>query len=331
MEPLVSIVVPVYNTAEYVEECILSILSQSYKNIELILMNDGSTDGSGEICKKYEHLPNVQYIEQENCGTTAARRIGVHVANGEWIMFVDSDDCLLENAVNNMVVLTENANIVIGGHEGYEGLEEFAEYIDYQVYRELIYARQITVSPCAKLYKRELFNEKTLDFSRHFILGEDYLMNIQIAVDNILDVRVSHTPVYYRRSVPTSTVHTHNLSFDYCKEICGLADEMTKGVLGDKRVLLQMKQRIVFFNLTLLDISYNSDSQHPFVKDIKRCMDEAGAWRPMDRWLLSVSSPWAVKTVWNLRKVWMRLEHPSMILRDIKRLVNGVVCFFAIC
>lgn len=59
--PLVSIIVPIYNTAEYVEECIQSILSQSYKNIELILVDDGSTDGAGAVCQKYEHLPNVKF------------------------------------------------------------------------------------------------------------------------------------------------------------------------------------------------------------------------------------------------------------------------------
>ena len=69
MSPLVSIVVPVYNTAEYVEECIQSILSQTYENKELILVNDGSTDGSGEICKRYEHLQHVRY------GDVALRRL----------------------------------------------------------------------------------------------------------------------------------------------------------------------------------------------------------------------------------------------------------------
>ena len=102
---LVSIIVPIYNTAEYVEECILSILSQPYGNIELLLVNDGSTDGSSEICRKYSDLPNVTYVEQENSGTTAARKKGVDSAKGEWILFVDSDDYLLKDSISNMVAL----------------------------------------------------------------------------------------------------------------------------------------------------------------------------------------------------------------------------------
>ena len=319
--PLVSIIVPVYNTAEYVEECIQSILSQSYENIELILVNDGSTDDSGYICMRYVDRPNVYYVEQENSGTSAARKKGVGLAGGEWILFVDSDDYLLEDAISNMVALAKNTDIVIGGHKGYDGLDKYDSRINAQRYRELIYSRQITVSPCAKLYRKALFNESTLDFPRYFVLGEDYLMNVRIAVDNTIDVKVNHYPVYYRRSVSTSTVHTHNLSLDYCQQICSLADEMTTGVFEDELLpLLQMRQRLVFFYLTLHDTHFQSDSRHPFVQEIKHYMDEAGVWQLLDRWLLSISSPLAVKSVWNLRRVAWRLQHPLMIFQDLKRI-----------
>ena len=84
LHPFVSIIVPVYNTAEYVEECIQSILSQTYENIELILVNDGSTDGSGEICKKYEHLPNAILVWLFQESEVLAR----HMASGlcSWIL-----------------------------------------------------------------------------------------------------------------------------------------------------------------------------------------------------------------------------------------------------
>ena len=115
--PLVSIIVPVYNTEEYVEECIQSILSQSYKNIELILVNDGSTDDSGYICKKYVNMPNVQYIEQENSGVQAARENGVKASKGEWIMFVDSDDTLPCDSVSSLLSVSDGVDIVVGRHE----------------------------------------------------------------------------------------------------------------------------------------------------------------------------------------------------------------------
>ena len=114
---LVSIIVPVYNTAEYVEECIQSILSQTHKNIELILVNDGSMDGSGEICKKYESLPNVHYIEQVNAGVTMARKRGLELAHGEWVMFVDSDDYLSEDSISGIMDVCESAEIIIAANQ----------------------------------------------------------------------------------------------------------------------------------------------------------------------------------------------------------------------
>lgn len=319
---LISLIVPVYNTAEYVEECIHSILSQSYKDIELILVNDGSTDESGDICNKYKSVSNVIYIEQENLGTTAARKIGMEASHGEWIMFVDSDDLLLENAVKDMICLVDGTDIVLGSHtRNVNQINKLPDILDYNLYLQLIYTRDLYVAPFGRLFRKVLFNEKTFAFPRYFVLGEDYLMNLQIALDNKKDIRVCHSPIYERRLNPTSTMHTNSLSFDYCQKICCLADEMMKGAFDNNWALLQMKQRMVFFFLTLSDTKYQSNSHHPFVKDIKRCMNEAGVWRPMDRWLLSVSSPWAVKTVWKLQRILVRLKHPSLILNDIKKLI----------
>ncbi len=91
--PLISVVVPVYNVEQYLEKCIDSILGQTYPNIELILVDDGSTDGSSEICDKYafEH-DNIKTIHRENGGLSAARNTGVKASNGDYVGFIDSDD-----------------------------------------------------------------------------------------------------------------------------------------------------------------------------------------------------------------------------------------------
>ena len=92
-QPLISIIVPVYNTQEYLPRCIDSILDQSYKNLDIILINDGSTDSSGEICDRYaETDARIQVIHQANAGVSFARNIGLDNARGDWIGFVDSDD-----------------------------------------------------------------------------------------------------------------------------------------------------------------------------------------------------------------------------------------------
>ena len=95
IEVTVSIIVPVYNVEEYLYECIDSILNQTYKNFELILIDDGSKDKSGVICEEYAHNnENITVIHQENQGQAAARNHGVEMAKADWIMFVDSDDVI---------------------------------------------------------------------------------------------------------------------------------------------------------------------------------------------------------------------------------------------
>ncbi len=93
MTDKISIIVPVYNVEKYLKECIESILSQTYKNIEIILIDDGSTDNSGKICDEYlKKDSRVKVIHKENGGLSDARNTGIEIASGKYIGFVDSDD-----------------------------------------------------------------------------------------------------------------------------------------------------------------------------------------------------------------------------------------------
>ena len=96
---MISIIVPIYNSERYLEECIESVLSQTYDNYELILVDDGSTDNSRKIYKKYLNNQKIKIIEQENAGVSAARNNGINVSNGNIIIFLDSDDYLEKNAL----------------------------------------------------------------------------------------------------------------------------------------------------------------------------------------------------------------------------------------
>ena len=112
---LVTIVVPVYNVDKYLEECIVSIINQSYSNFELILVNDGSTDNSDSICKKFINNEKVKYISKENEGVSVARNVGINMAKGKWIVFVDGDDYLDKYMIEDLVkqIKNDNTDIVI--------------------------------------------------------------------------------------------------------------------------------------------------------------------------------------------------------------------------
>ena len=93
MNHLISVIVPVYNAEKYISKCIDSILSQTFKDFELILINDGSTDNSDLICDKYASIDNrVKVFHKKNGGAGSARNLGIQKASGDWVMFVDSDD-----------------------------------------------------------------------------------------------------------------------------------------------------------------------------------------------------------------------------------------------
>lgn len=105
---MISIIVPVYNCEKYVGECIESILAQTYTDWELILINDGSTDSSEQICKRYiAKNSKIRLISKENEGVSVARQVGVGIAKGDFIAFIDGDDCIKNNYLQSLIALQQ--------------------------------------------------------------------------------------------------------------------------------------------------------------------------------------------------------------------------------
>ena len=178
MNPQISVIVPVYNGERYLHECIDSILNQSFKNLELILVDDGSTDDSGKICDAYALIDNrIKVIHKDNEGINATRKRGVDEAKGVWISFCDNDDSLPLDALNNLYELTNCTDIVIGfpdspNYKTQLSLEECR--------RNMITAKLLPPSPWGKLYRRSLLTEDIFDFPREIDGEEDMIMNIRL-------------------------------------------------------------------------------------------------------------------------------------------------------
>lgn len=118
---MISVIIPIYNTESYLEQCIQSVINQTYKDLEIILINDGSTDNSGLICQKWkEQDPRIRYIKKENEGQGIARNLGIIRATGEYIIFVDSDDYLDKNLISKVYhyISEQNADICVYAHNG---------------------------------------------------------------------------------------------------------------------------------------------------------------------------------------------------------------------
>lgn len=115
MKPLISVIVPVYNVEDYLCKCVDSILAQSYKRIEIILVDDGSTDGSPVIADNYaKKYKNIKVIHKKNGGLSSARNAGMKIASGEWLSFIDSDDYVEPDFISELFKLTRNNDPRIG-------------------------------------------------------------------------------------------------------------------------------------------------------------------------------------------------------------------------
>lgn len=156
----VSVIVPICNVQEYVEKCIDSIINQTYKNLEIILIDDGSTDESGVICDKYLRYENVKVVHKKNGGLSAARNTGIKIATGEYITFMDGDDWADETMIQTLVWLaTENdadiATILKKGH-----LFDSGEIIIGDGKRMLLHIlNTVCFEAWGKLYDRRLFDD----------------------------------------------------------------------------------------------------------------------------------------------------------------------------
>lgn len=117
--PYLSVIIPVYNAARRLRQCLDSILLQEYDDLEVLLIDDGSTDGSADICKEYTgKYPYFTYIHKENGGASSARNTGIKLALGKWIFFIDADDVLPSDAIKSLTALSvdENADLIVGGY-----------------------------------------------------------------------------------------------------------------------------------------------------------------------------------------------------------------------
>ena len=174
---MITIIVPVYNVEKYLHDCIESILNQTYKDFELILVDDGSKDNSGKICDEFAQKDyRINTIHQKNAGEGMARNAGLEIANGEWMVFVDSDDYIRPDYIKDLLKAQNdsNADIVISGMDrvygdgSIETLQVPMKDISvrgnlYDIIRKYHLIDNGYIS--GKLYKSSIINDRELRFS----------------------------------------------------------------------------------------------------------------------------------------------------------------------
>ena len=184
MSPLFSVIIPLYNCEKYIAECIQSILCQKYNNYEVIIVDDGSTDSSGNIARSFaKNNSKINVISKENGGVASARNSGLKAAIGQYIVFLDSDDIMISNALENIssVLESDGADMYVCGSY-YELINN--KYIVNRMFDDTVFDTQMDTrtikilcqnlsSMCIGVYKREFLNENELFVREGITTAED--------------------------------------------------------------------------------------------------------------------------------------------------------------
>lgn len=208
-EPLISVIVPVYNVERYLTKCVKSIENQTFKNIEIILIDDGSTDNSGKMCDQFA-LENqrIKVIHKKNGGLSDARNCGVSIARGEYIGFVDSDDFIhkdMYRTLYNLMVEYKVDITEIGYRSVFDGNDVTDEKMDpNSPSAPLVFDKECASIYCLmnyhssnhvwdKLYKKEIWGQFTFPFGKHY---EDYFIMFEV-INSVSKIATLDLKLYY--------------------------------------------------------------------------------------------------------------------------------------
>ena len=176
-KPAISVIIPVYNAQDGIKRCVDSLLNQSFKNFEIILLNDGSKDNSLNILKEYElKYSFVRVIDKQNEGVAVTRNKGILLAEGEYIMFMDNDDFVDSDYLETFyqAIHEKKLDLVIGG---YKRVNQANQIIFSQDIQQSEWSKYIIMAPWAKIYRTEFLKTNNLEFFDYGI-GEDIIFNL---------------------------------------------------------------------------------------------------------------------------------------------------------
>ena len=207
----ISIIIPICNASKYLHECLKSIIAQTFQNIEIICINDGSTDDSLEILKEFQNKDTrIIIINQQNQGVSAARNAGLEIVTGKYIGFVDSDDTISTDYFQQLMnaVESSNAQMVFTNAFTDDGLEKNKLYQQEEIIRNLLpdYLRKdLYNSVCNKMYLNALIQKYQIRFPLGKKLGEDAVFNLKVLEYTTSLYYLDYAGYHYREATGSAT------------------------------------------------------------------------------------------------------------------------------
>lgn len=262
-QKLVSVIIPVYNASKTLEHCVRSVLAQDYPALQIILLNDGSTDDSAQVCERLvQKDARIEYHAQKNAGCSGARNAALSFAKGDFYLFVDADDTLTDGALKKMLdaiyendLLIAHYNFVIGNVSSERGLiKENVTYNEHQFLDALIKQPGSFYYGVLwnKLYRGDIIRDNALAFDTRLTWGEDFAFNVNY-YRHVHSVRLLPVPVYnYNKSSGGISVRALKNVGQACKikwllylnykRLC-----VEKGIWRDEKARI----RLYVFNVTI--------------------------------------------------------------------------------
>lgn len=274
-----SIIIPVYNVEKYIQRCVESILQQDYHNYEIILIDDGSTDGSGEICDSFQGKnPSVIHvIHKKNGGLSSARNAGLKVASGKYIMFLDSDDWIKDGCLAEFAPLFINGyDLIMGRAWSIDSHGNKRSKLSYRT-RPGLYDKFTYVRDCLKdekdisfccpfyLYRREYIEKNRLHFYEG-IIHEDELW-MPIALLRADTIYITDIYFYFHFMRDSSIMHSSNYEYSAIStlKICRMLDKEFRQYSREEVKWLRNRMAMLF----LRAMSQLKDSA-PYIKTFRR-------------------------------------------------------------
>lgn len=276
----ISVIVPVYNASQYLSACIESILAQTYKDYEIILVDDGSTDGSGKICDDFEKAnPCIRVIHQENKGAAAARNCGIAAAASAYIAFIDSDDAITEDYLAFLANLAadNDADVAVCGYEKiYQGKRtgkipshKFVTFAGVEAMESLLYQKYFMSVPWGMISKRSLWD--TVQFPEGKRAEDVATIYRLFAAAQTVVYDSAPKYLYYQR--PSATIYTtgSKLNPDYFKHSRDMISFVKKQYPGFLDAAYSRHLSTCFQILSETDVTLKTQKLYDrIVKDIKR-------------------------------------------------------------
>jgi len=280
MEELISIIVPVYNVEKYLKQCIETIQSQTYKNLEIILVDDGSPDNSGKICDEYaEQDSRIKVIHKENGGVSSARNLGLEKATGEFIAFIDADDYISADYCEKLLTTLkqENADCVACGYNRVydnkteEIISKEPYSLDNKAFLEKILFVQNGLGFChMKIWQKSVI--ANIKFDEKLKVGEDALFNIQ-ASTNIKKFYMLNEALYNYRFNETSVVRNFDENYmnKYLASMQVAQKYVNENYRDDKNILDKINNYISYHVLLIVvNYCFNPENKLKTMEQIKK-------------------------------------------------------------